>query len=203
MNADMIAHAIVAGAKETGADPIDVALGNDRSPGYSEDSKLLVRRARAYAGRALDHILNLPDPRVPRPVIAKLVGVNKPSYTSYFGSLDCRTLSWWSDDAYGRVISAVADAWVRATPIRAPVAKPKPPVISPGQRFRHMPPTKEQIGVLERSGFRPAPEIVKGVVEDDKRSRGYVPVGPPIKKGDDFLRRAVENTQKLTPPPED
>lgn len=176
MNANDIARAIVSGAKETGANPIDLALGNDLSRGYPVDKKLMVSRARAYAGRALERVFS----NIARPVIAKLIGVNKPSWTSFFSGLDGRTLPWWDEAAFGRVLLAVEAGRLQPEPSSAPAAIPEPPVISTGQRFR-------------------------GLAPDKRFSEPYVPVGRPVPstKYDDMLRRAVENTQKLTPPPEE
>lgn len=193
ITANDVARAIVAGAKETGADPIDAALGNDRAPGCYFLRAQKISRARAYAGRALDRFFNHPVVTVARPLIAKLIGVNKPSYGSFFGSLDARPLPWWSPEAYQRVISAVEAGLVRQQSISAPVVTPSP---------------KRSIGTLENGGFRPAPGTYEKVLDADKSesrfSGPYVPVGRPApRKEDDFLRRAVENTQKMTPPPED
>lgn len=201
MNADDIARAICAAAKETGADPIDLALGNDRTAGYPQASMLKVSRARAYAGRALVKVFD----NVARPTIARLIGVSRPSQGSFFSSLDGRPTPWWFEDVFGRVVSAVEAGRVRPEPETAPAAarSPEPApqpewVISPGQRFRGY--GRQPIGTLERDGFRPAPGTAEAVLRDDKDH--YVSVGPPIKQ-DDFLRRAVENTAKMTPPPED
>ncbi len=195
MNADAIARAICAAAKETGVDPIDLALGNDRSRGFPTEQGYRVSRARAYAGRALDRVFNHPVINVARPVIARLIGVNKPSYNAFFPSLDGRPTPWWDDKAYQRVVLAIEAGLVWAPLFRAPAGTPKP--LAP----------KPVAGLAEDGGYRPPPDTIKKVLEDDARdkrfSERYVPVGPPIKKDDDFLRRAVENTVRMTPPPED
>ena len=208
MTADVVARAIVAAARETGADPLAMASGVDHQTyGYPVKDKLRVSRARAYAGRALDRVFNQPEVTVARPVIAKLIGANKPSCGSFFSTLDGRTLPWWDKAAYQRVISAIEAGWVRPRPSSAPAATPEPPVISSNHRFSGVA-TKPHIGTLDDGGFRPAPDTIKRVLQDDEADKRflapYVPVGRPVlKKDDDFLRRAVENTAKMTPPPEE
>lgn len=202
MNADDIARAIVAGSKETGADPLDVALGNERSGGCPIPKMQQISRARAYAGKALAAVFRT----VPRPVVAKLIGVNRPSHGSFFTSLDARPTPWWSENAYGRVLAEVEAGCagrIQKPALRPPQAAPPPLKMGP------LPPVPAPpIGVLEKDGFRPAPDTIKKVLRDDASEKRfaapYVPIGRPVaRKDDDFLRQAVLNTVKMTPPAED
>lgn len=224
-----IAVAIVAAAKETGAAPIDVVLGAEREHGGIEKRDAIFR-TRAYAGRAIDRVFNRPTMAIARPEIARRIGVNKPSWGSFFSAIDGRQLSWWDEGAFKRVVDALMDCESPEEQIKRaqvpdggdpvqsfpkPLQSPPQTVQKPDQvlkaaRQQRVPdPVKPKapIGALERGGFRPAPFTYEKVLEDDradKASASYVPVGrPPIKKDDDFLRRAVENTQKLTLPPEE
>lgn len=216
-----IAVAIVAACRETGAQPEAVVLGAEREHG-GFPIRDAIFRARAYAGRAIDRVFNRPTIAIARPDISRLIGVNKPSWSAFFPSIDGRQLSWWDEDAFKRVVDAVMDCeppeeqiktggaeTVQSSPqtIEKPpetVQRPAAPKTAPVLRVPDPAKPKTPIGTLDRAGFRPVPDTVKRVLEDDKRSGSYVPVGRPLfKKDDDFLRRAVENTQKLTPPPED
>lgn len=190
MHADAIARAIVAASKETGADPLDVASGNERSGGYSIQGMRRVSRARAYAGCALDRVFNKSEVTIARPVIARLIGVNKPSQACYLSALDGRPLPWFSGDVLGRVISAIEAGLVRPEPKIEPVATPEPP--KPVQSSTY--PVQSPPKTIQR----PEPRRLLSAT-----SGPYVPVGRPPRKDDDFLRQAVLNTQKLTPPPED
>lgn len=210
-----IAVAIVAACRETGAQPEAVVLGAEREHG-GFPIRDAVFRARAYAGRALDRVFNRPTIAIARPEIARMIGVNKPSWGSFFSAIDGRKLSWWDEDAFTRVVDAVMDCEPQdlpnplqssPEPLQSPpetVRKPAQVLKATQQRVPDPAKPKTPIGTLDRGGFRPAPDTVKRVLEDDKRSGPYVPVGRPLfKKDDDFLRRAVENTAKMTPPPED
>lgn len=236
-----IGIAVVAACRITGADPLDVLTGGERVGGCPIPKMQATSRARAYAARAIDKVFNRPDIVIARPVIARLVGVNKPSLTSYFGSLEARPLPWWSDTAFKSVVETLmaydapeeTQAAVEepapqvekpADPVQSPahpvqskpkpVQKPAPPPLKigplpPVPSSPAAPKVKPPIGALERGGFRPAPGTAERVLQDDKADKriaaaAYVPVGrPAMGKVDDFLRQAVLNTQKMTPPPED
>lgn len=215
-----IAIAVVAASRETGAMPEEVVLGAEREHG-GFPKRDAIFRARAYAGRAIDRVFNRPTIAIARPEISRLIGVNKPSWFSFFPSIDGRPLPWWDEEAFTRVVDAVTDCdppedqvyktadRVEKKPpqVEETVTKPAAPKTAPVQQRVPDPKPKTPIGTLERGGFRPAPGTYEKVLADDKANRAsspYVPVGRPvIRKDDDFLRRAVENTAKMTPPPED
>lgn len=225
-----ISVAIVAACKETGAHPLDVANGAEREHGYPVSDSVKISRARAYAGRAIDRVFNRPEIAIARPDIARFIGVNRPSWAAYFSGLDGRPLSWWNEDTFKRVVDAVMDCEppedqikaasdpVQSSPqtVQSPpqtVQKPAPPPVKPPVQQRVPDPvrpparTTTPIGTLEPGGYRPAPGTYEKVLQSDKAEKqfsgAYVPVGrPAAKKNDDFLRRAVENTARMTPPPE-
>lgn len=117
-SADEIAAAIVAACRETGASPLDVATGAERERGCPIPKSQAISRARAYAGRAIDKVFNRPTVAIERPEIARRIGVNRPSLSSFFASLDGRPLTWWSEDVFKRVINAVMDVEPAAKPAR-------------------------------------------------------------------------------------
>ena len=73
-----IAVAIVAAAKETGANPVGVATGTELTRGFPPTDAMKISRARAYAGRAIDRVFNRPEIAIARSDIARLIGTNKP-----------------------------------------------------------------------------------------------------------------------------
>lgn len=103
--ADHVAAAIVAACKETGADPQEVAMGVNIGPKGNRDG---AAHARSYAGLALR--CEFPD--ADGAALARMVGARIPK--GFFLRLDkqingnCKPPHWWSDDAYRRVIEAVA-----------------------------------------------------------------------------------------------
>lgn len=105
--ADTIAVAIIAAAKETGADPIDVAVGVLATAGI-HSGKIAVSRARAYAALALRAVLD----NVPSKSIATWVASGSPAV--YIGSIDFqirnKQLKWWDNNAFMRVVEAVESA---------------------------------------------------------------------------------------------
>lgn len=98
-----IAAAIVAAAKETGANPEAVALGA-RGNRYHPD----ILRARAYAALALRACFE----DFGKQSIARMVGAS--SWTTYIATLDeqmaCGFLDWWDDKAFMRVVEAIERA---------------------------------------------------------------------------------------------
>lgn len=101
--ADEVARAIVAAARETGADPIELASGA-RGNRHHPD----ILRARAYAAVALRSQFSDVDWKT----IARVVGVWTPATAySYLKTLDEQRergyLDWWSVEAYDRVIQAI------------------------------------------------------------------------------------------------
>lgn len=102
-----VAVAVVTASRETGANPIDVMRGV--TPGSTVEKMQATSRARAYAARALDRVFNRVAFGVPRPVIARMVGVSKQSQPAYFPGLESRKLSWWDENAFLRVVNAVMD----------------------------------------------------------------------------------------------
>lgn len=96
---DLIAHAIVAACKETGADPVAVASGERDGDCYYS-----VSRARAYAATAIRAVWQ----GCGNMAIARMFGASSPS--CYFASLEARRskgLSWWSARALERVVTAI------------------------------------------------------------------------------------------------
>lgn len=109
--ADDVARAIVAASKETGADPIAVAKGeNDNLRGRHVDGArpYPISRARAYAAKALAAVFTA----CWRTRIAGMVGTRGLSRQSYFSALDQRIKdpagpAWWDVAILGRVIEAI------------------------------------------------------------------------------------------------
>lgn len=104
ITADHVARAVVAAARETGADPVAVASGENPSAKTQDYS---VSRARAYAATALATIFT----SVPNMRIARLCGVSKAYAQVYFNTLRTNrrgnATTWWRDDVLSRVIDAV------------------------------------------------------------------------------------------------
>lgn len=181
-----IAAAIIAAARETGANPEEVVMGV--VPGASVETMHATSRARAYAGRALDRVFNRMQIVVPRPKIALWIGATKQSAGSFFTSLDGRPLSWWSDEVFNRVVNAVMDAEPPADEIarfQPPGEKPPPPpplkmgdavaetaigALRPTRGgYTHGKRGEHPIGSLDpNSGFRPAP----GTYERELKGHG-------------------------------
>lgn len=180
--AHQIAVAIVAASRETGADPVGVIRGVERDPGKSVAEKQAITRARAYAARAMDRVFNRPEIAIRRSAIARYVGANKPSWESYFATLDCRPLGWWSNETFKRVVDAVMDceppqeqfAETAQAPTQANPPNP-PPASSMAQRLNRNvardPERRSPIGTLEAGGFRPAPGTYEKVLRDDRPPR--------------------------------
>lgn len=101
--ADEVARAIVAAARETGADPVAVAEG-ERGNRYHPE----VLRCRAYAAIALRSQFEDARPTS----IARMVGIWTPATAySYLKILDEQRargfLNWWDDAAFIRVVAAI------------------------------------------------------------------------------------------------
>lgn len=112
LNADTVAIAIVAAARETGADPVAVASGQiDDS--YGGGAAYPISRARSYAAVAL-HNLFYGQCDFGSPIFARMVGVSRKSEAAFFGGLDSRkrkgSAKWWDEKALERVRAAVC-AW--------------------------------------------------------------------------------------------
>lgn len=101
--ADLVARAIVAAAKETGANPEEVAMGVTVRGGRNGDYE--ISRARAYAAMAIK--AQFPDCH--NASIARMVGAKWP--TSYIGGIEFQqrngNMKWWNAAALKRVIDAI------------------------------------------------------------------------------------------------
>ena len=99
----MVARAIVAACKETGADPVAVASGERNRAGTRWDFK--ISRARNYAAYALRET----HKGCGTTAIARMVGAGSPS--SYLAVLDHNIRNgkapWWDAAAVKRVIAAI------------------------------------------------------------------------------------------------
>lgn len=186
-----VAAAIVAAARQTGADPIDVASGAERVAGCPTVKAHAIARARAYAARAIDRVFNRAEFGIARPAIARLVGANKPSWGAFFSSLDGRQISWWDEAVFRRVVDAVMDCEPEEKTQTYP--NPRPPAEKPQADQRQaggrvlpticrtlpppykdgpLPPVRRAepshpLGHLEPGGYRPAPGTAAKVLEDD------------------------------------
>lgn len=178
--ADHIARAIVAAARETGANPLSVASGELDAQGGRAFDGWIRSRARAYAGEALRRLFkdrSMTD-------LARFVGVSKQVAGAYFSSLDQRRqrpagTPWWDDAALARVMAAVDVEEPDTTPRTS-----SPHYYEPKKRPE---PKPEPFMIDEMTGRR-------------RLTAGYPArpgAGSMQEKGDDFLRRAVENTAKL------
>ncbi len=218
-----VAVAIVAACRETGADPIEVATGGERRNGVQAQKLQAITRARAYAGRAIDKVFNRVERGVQRPSIARMVGANKPSWFSFFSSLDARPLSWWDDEAFKRVVDAVMACEpeptqeVLYTP-PANVSRVEVAVATTVAPYKHgpLPPPKPLAMRIDRGGLRPASDAIRKVLEDDADDRPVFDRGsladsrPPRwslptgkRQMEEDLAQAVRNTAAKTPPPEE
>lgn len=106
-SADEVARAIVAAARETGADPLAVARGDlDPQGGFARSEHgHKISRARAYAAYALLRVFG-----GPKQAIARMVGVKRDSATGYFQAIDRRggmAQRWCVAVAFERVVAAI------------------------------------------------------------------------------------------------
>lgn len=219
---DEVATAIIAACRETGAAPEDVVTGAEREAGVAIDKAQAISRARAYAGFALDKVFNRPTVEIPRSDIARLIGVNKPTWGAFFSSLEQRkaaTIRWWDDDALKRVVDAVMEC--EPGPRRSSAPKPAQNITEniPARRkptpYKHGPLPAPKASLDHSGGFRPAPGTYEKALAEDADDdasvfdRGSIApniarrqiYAPPKSKRemDDDLRRAVENTAAKTP----
>lgn len=211
--ADEFAVAIIAACRETGADPVDVVTGAEREHGCPIEKSHAISRARLYAGRAIDKVFNRPDVAIARPVIARLVGVNKPSWESFFSSADIRlraaTIRWWDEAALKRVVDAVMDFEPSED---APPVKLDGPSVSPEPRSDNR--TVEKVNQpppYKGPGYRGPADLMRQVLEDDDDrpifDRGSLggrkPPKPPAVKSKremmEDLAQAVRNTAARSP----
>lgn len=108
-----VAVAIVAAAKETGADPAKVLCGWPPS-GIPLAERLAHSRARMYAATAIAAVLGVREAKA-----ARLVGVSNASAPAYFQTIARNRDSWWDAAAYGRVFAALLK---EAGPVHRPTA---------------------------------------------------------------------------------
>lgn len=214
--ADDVAIAIVAACRETGDDPIDTAnggLGINRS----------TNRARHYALHALIHVF----PKANRTDLCRLVGCpGKPGVfwnASWHQVVKPRSpgsllhmASWFDDTAYDRVIRAIEADMTRRAVAPPPKPQPEPPPYRPppgtvAKVLADEPPRAGKLGRLEPNGYRPPAGALDAILDDDRpvmdasgfaerRHRSWEETKQASKSGlEEELRRAVENTAKMTP----
>lgn len=203
ITADEIATAIVAAAKETGASPIDVVEGADRAAGCRVGKQQAISRARAYAARAIDKVFNRPEIVAACPDIARWCGTNRPSWSSFFSSLNQRPLPWWDEATFKRVVDAVMDVpesaptesplspsgaapCARSTSSRTPIPAAQ---VKPVADSRHGPP-RTGLDRFAEGGGLPASNRAGGEDQLQARERERRECG-------DLLAEAAANTAKL------
>lgn len=169
-SSDDVAVAIVAACRETGEDPIICA---SRETGNI--------RARHYAMHALCHVFAGLTPAE----AARAVGcVGNPGTVFAVSKVKCfRAAGWWNERAYCRIVFAIQEG---------KVPPPEPPPYFPPE-----PPARD-IGTLEAEGYRPPPETIKKVIEDDADRRPSL--APGKRALYKMLGDAVRNTAKLQKP---
>lgn len=128
--ADDVAVAIEAAARETGADPIDVASGQSGIRNGFEKS-WEISRARNYAAWALHNVFK----HCARPAIARMVGSHSPASLLPTIDFQLRTKGWkwWNAAAYDRVVTAIQRGIEGRRAQSAPVAEigPAPELPAP------------------------------------------------------------------------
>jgi len=115
--ADEVAVAIIAAAKETGADPLAVASGERRRPGAGGLAE--IGRARYYAAWALHQVFD----GASLPSISRMVGAESPQ--NFLGNVKAQLnngkLKWWNNGVAQRVIVAIERMhYLRSPPIQRP-----------------------------------------------------------------------------------
>jgi len=106
-SANEVAAAIVAAARETGANPVEVLVEPGRLLQVEEIKA--IGRARAYAAMALEKVFNRPTVSISKTAIARMVGVAGFSCGGYLHGLHNNPRKWWDVDAFNRVINAIMD----------------------------------------------------------------------------------------------
>jgi hypothetical protein len=192
--ADEVAVAIVAASRETGADPIRVASG-DNLGGHGHVD---VSRARAYAAMTLRA-----KTKASSAAISRAIGSGSPGV--YLSSLKRgvanKSLSWWSAEAFQRVLGAVA-AFQATMPPPEPENAPSKPAGPPRQR-----PDDEAILPDQcEGGLEIKTSYERVIAEETLDVPPFIPARPPrpVTLGKrallEELRRAVENTARMGTP---
>jgi hypothetical protein len=188
-SATQVAWAIVAACRETGDDPIAIASGQSKGP-----SSRVTLRARHYALHALLFVF----PRLPREKAAEFVGAPGRPMMFYHGSMNQvakvvntmtgrRRANWWDEEGFERVIRAIENAGPK------PAIAETTPVIERRQARRDEP---EEDDTPLRVPVKLS-AAVGSIVEPTRPA-----AAPGKRKLEDMLRDAVQNTARMTPPPE-
>jgi hypothetical protein len=219
ISADDVAIAIIAACRETGGDPVACASGAGINVGGAKyANQISTCRARHYALHALLHVF----PGAEREKVCALVGAMGSPKSFWNNSLNQvikpagnrrHVALWWNDKAYDRVIRAVeAGRGNDADGVPLPAAtapEPPPPYRPPAgtvEKVLAASPRPERLGTLDRSGYRPPPDAIRKILDDDepvfdrgsfseRKARDPVPRGKADLARE--LREAAANTARM------
>jgi len=120
MTAEDVACALVAASKETGADPVVVAMGVTNIGG-GKGGDFSIAHARAYAALALAQVF----PESGNDKVSRAVGAKSGAYVRQIeAQLGRSNLAWWDCEAFARVREALRQRLAFAKIVDAPAEAP-------------------------------------------------------------------------------